>query len=52
MTALRIRARDFLTEPELIELRTRRDWKSLALIAHAWLLISARSRLSRTGPIP
>jgi fatty acid desaturase len=39
MTALRIRARDFLSDDELVEVRTRRTWKSLALIAHAWTLI-------------
>src|SRR6476469_4684455 len=39
MTELRIRARDFLSEQELIEVRTRFTWKSVALIAHAWTLI-------------
>jgi len=46
MTALRIRARDLMTEQELIEVRTRSTWKSVALIAHAWTLIS---RLDRDG---
>ena len=36
MTALRIRPRDLMTEQELIEVRTRFTWKSVALIAHAW----------------
>jgi len=39
MTALRIRARDWMTDQELIEVRTRFTWKSVALIAHAWALI-------------
>jgi hypothetical protein len=39
MTALRIRARDLMTEQELIEVRARSTWKSVALIAHAWTLI-------------
>src|SRR5207237_7981713 len=39
MTALRIRARDLMTAQELIEVRTRSTWKSVALIAHAWTLI-------------
>src|SRR5437763_3224163 len=39
MTALRIRARDLMSEQELIEVRTRSTWKSIALIAHAWTLI-------------
>src|SRR5258705_4301925 len=39
MTALRIRARDLMTEQEHIEVRTRSTWKSVALIAHAWTLI-------------
>ena len=39
MTAHRIRARDFLSDEELVDVRTRRPWKSVALIAHAWVLI-------------
>ena len=35
MTALRIRARDLMTEQELIEVRTRSTLKSVGLIAHA-----------------
>ena len=41
MTALRMRARDFLTEEQLIEVRRRSTWKGAALIAHAWALILA-----------
>ena len=33
MTALRMRARDLMTDQELIEVRTRSTWKSVALIA-------------------
>ena len=39
MTALRMRARDFLSEDELIAVRQRSTWKGAALIAHAWALI-------------
>ena len=39
MTALRMRARDFLNEDQLIAVRQRVTWKGIALIAHAWALI-------------
>ena len=39
MTALRMRARDFLSEDELIAVRERSTWKGAALIVHAWALI-------------
>ena len=39
MTALRMRARDFLSEDELVSVRQRFTWKGIALIAHAWALI-------------
>ena len=39
MTALRMRARDFLTEDQLVDVRQRVTWKKNALIAHAWTLI-------------
>ena len=52
MSALRIRARDFLTEPELVEVRTRRAWKSVALIAHAWALIAGAIALVALWPNP
>ena len=35
MTALRMRARDFLTEDQLHAVRQRSTWKGAALIAHA-----------------
>ena len=40
MTALRMRARDFLTDDQLADVRQRVTWKGAALIAHAWVLIS------------
>jgi hypothetical protein len=51
MTALRMRARDFLTEDQLIAVRKRSTWKGAVLIVHAWPLYSARSRWWRGGPI-
>src|ERR1700754_2685500 len=39
MTALRMRARDVLSEDELIAVRERLTWKGVAMIAHAWALI-------------
>ena len=35
MTALRMRARDFLSEDELVVVRERFTWKGAALIVHA-----------------
>src|SRR6266852_1740873 len=52
MTSLRIRARDFLTEDQLIELRRRSTWKGAALIAHAWALILASIALVAWWPNP
>jgi fatty acid desaturase len=52
MTAHRIRARDFLSEEELVELRTRRAWKSIALIAHAWTLIFSAIAVVSIWPNP
>ena len=49
MTALRMRARDFLTEEQLIEVRRRSTWKGAALIAHAWALILAAIALVAWG---
>src|SRR6201996_6025995 len=39
MTALRMRARDVLSETELIAVRERFTWKGVAMIVHAWALI-------------
>jgi fatty acid desaturase len=52
MTALRIRARDFMSEQELIEVRTRSTWKSIALIAHAWALILGSIAMVAAWPNP
>ena len=52
MTAHRLRARDFLSDAELVELRTRRTWKSVALIAHAWALIFCAIAVVALWPNP
>src|SRR5882762_3696308 len=52
MTVLRIRARDLMTEQELIEVRTRSTWKSVALIAHAWTLILGSIAMVAVWPNP
>jgi fatty acid desaturase len=52
MTALRIRARDFLTEQQLVEVRRRSTWKGAALIAHAWTMILACIALVAWWPNP
>lgn len=52
MTALRIRARDFLSQEQLIAVRTRSSWKGIALIAHAWSLIAGSIALVAWWPNP
>ncbi|MDR3467923.1 MAG: fatty acid desaturase family protein [Xanthobacteraceae bacterium] len=52
MTAPRIRARDFMTDAELIEVRTRSSWKGAALIAHAWVVIAAAIAMVVVWPNP
>lgn len=52
MTALRIRARDLLTDQELIEVRTRATWKGVAMVAHAWGLIFGAMALVAIWPNP
>jgi fatty acid desaturase len=52
MTALRMRARDFLTEDQLIDVRQRVTWKGVALIAHAWALILGAIALVAWSPNP
>ncbi len=52
MTALRIRARDFLSEEQLIDLRQRSTWKGIALIVHAWALILGSIALVAWWPNP
>ena len=49
MTALRMRARDFLSEDELIAVRERSTWKGAALIVHAWALIIGSIALLLAG---
>ena len=36
-----MRARDLLTEEQLLAVRERHDWKAAALIAHAWIMVFA-----------
>lgn len=52
MTALRMRARDIMSEQELVAVRTRVTWKSVALIAHAWALILGSIALVAAWPNP
>ena len=52
MTVLRMRARDLMTEQELVEVRTRSTWKSVALIAHAWALILGSIAMVAVWPNP
>src|SRR6266702_6633804 len=52
MTVLRMRARDFLTEDQLVDVRQRVTWKGVALIAHAWALILAAIALVAWWPNP
>ncbi|MGY4223569.1 fatty acid desaturase [Bradyrhizobium sp. USDA 4503] len=52
MTALRMRARDFLTEDELVAVRERTTWKGAALIVHAWALILGAIALVAWWPNP
>ena len=52
MTALRMRARDFLSEADLIAVRERFTWKGVALILHAWALIIAAVALVAWWPNP
>ena len=52
MTALRMRARDFLTEDQLVAVRRRSTWKGVALIVHAWALILSSIALVAWWPNP
>src|SRR5215470_17820508 len=52
MTALRMRARDFLSEDQLIAIRERVTWKGIALIVHAWTLILGSIALVAWWPNP
>ena len=52
MTPHRIRARDLMTDQELIEVRARSTWKSVALIAHAWTMILGAIAMVAVWPNP
>ena len=52
MTALRMRARDLMTEQELIDVRARSTLRSVALIAHAWTLILGSIAMVAVWPNP
>ena len=52
MTAVRMRARDLMTEQELVEVRTRSTLKSVGLIAHAWALILGSIAMVAVWPNP
>jgi fatty acid desaturase len=52
MTALRVRARDLMTEQELAAVRTRATWKSVGLILHAWALIFGAIAVVAAWPNP
>jgi len=47
-----MRARDFLSEDELIAVRQRSTWKGAALIVHAWALILGSIALVAWWPNP
>jgi fatty acid desaturase len=47
-----MRARDFLTDEQLVSVRQRSTWKGAALIAHAWVLIIAAIALVAWRPNP
>ena len=50
--ALRIPARELISRDELVALRERVEWKSLALIAHAWAVILGSIALVAIFPNP
>src|SRR3569623_222419 len=52
MTALRMRAREFLTDEQLAIVRERVTWKGVALIVHAWALIIGSIALVAWWPNP
>lgn len=52
MAIVPLRARDLMTEQELIEVRTRKTWKSVGLIAHAWALILGAIAMVALWPNP
>ena len=52
MTMLRLRARDLMSDEELVAVRTRVLWKSVGLIAHAWALILGAMAMVALWPNP
>jgi fatty acid desaturase len=52
MTVLRLRARELMTDEELVAARTRVLWKSVGLIAHAWALILGAMAMVALWPNP
>jgi len=52
MTMLRIRARDLLTEDQLIAVRRRSIWRAASLSAHAWAMILGSIGLVAWWPNP
>ncbi|MGE0698162.1 MAG: fatty acid desaturase family protein [Hyphomicrobiaceae bacterium] len=48
----RIPARELLTPEELVRVRTRNEWKGLALVAHAWTVILGSVALVAWWPNP
>lgn len=52
MTAPRIRARDLMTDEELIAVRTRSTWKGTLLVVHAWALIFGAMAMVAWWPNP
>jgi fatty acid desaturase len=47
-----MRARDLMTEQELVAVRTRSTWKAIAMIVHAWALILVAIVLVAIWPNP
>jgi fatty acid desaturase len=52
MTVLRLRARELMTDDELVAVRTRVLWKSVGLIVHAWALILGAIAMVALWPNP
>jgi fatty acid desaturase len=48
----RLPAKSFLTEAQLIEVRTRQTWRGVAMIAHAWTVILAAVAMVAMWPNP
>ena len=50
VASLRIGARELVSPDQLISLRQRREWRGIALIAHAWAVIFAAIALEALFP--